>query len=187
MITRIREVRQARRLTLDEVAQRCDPPTTPQTIGRLETGARTVSLPWLHRIANAMDVRPEELVSGAEQGELKLVAEVGPAGAAAPKRGSAVPAPAIRERQVALRVTGSIGEYRAGDEVWCDVLERGQLTRALNRDILVPRSGDRFVFGRCINHDGEKLHVLPLDPGARQQVVAIPSWVAVTATLIRKL
>ena len=40
MITRIREVRRARKLTLQEVADRCDPPTTPQTIGRLETGTR---------------------------------------------------------------------------------------------------------------------------------------------------
>jgi len=42
MITCIREVRNARGLTLLDVAQRCDPPTTAQTIGRLETGTRTV-------------------------------------------------------------------------------------------------------------------------------------------------
>ena len=36
MITRIREVRRARKLTLQDVADRCTPPTTPQTIGRLE-------------------------------------------------------------------------------------------------------------------------------------------------------
>ena len=51
MITRIREVRRARNLTLQDVADRCDPPTTPQTIGRLETGTRTVSVGWLNRIA----------------------------------------------------------------------------------------------------------------------------------------
>ena len=43
MITRIREVRRARDMTLDDVARACVPPTTPQTIGRLETGIRTVS------------------------------------------------------------------------------------------------------------------------------------------------
>ncbi|MGE5722614.1 MAG: helix-turn-helix domain-containing protein, partial [Sphingomonadales bacterium] len=42
MITRIREVRRAKGMTLQDVAGRCDPPTTPQTIGRLETGTRTV-------------------------------------------------------------------------------------------------------------------------------------------------
>ena len=35
MITRIREVRRARGMTLDDVARACVPPTTPQTIGRL--------------------------------------------------------------------------------------------------------------------------------------------------------
>ena len=41
MFTRIREVRRARKMTLDDVARACVPPTTPQTIGRLETGTRT--------------------------------------------------------------------------------------------------------------------------------------------------
>src|SRR4051795_2875249 len=54
MITRIREVRRARGLTLDEVARRCEPPTTPQTIGRLETGTRTVSVGWVNPIARAL-------------------------------------------------------------------------------------------------------------------------------------
>ena len=44
MITRIREVRRAKGLTLLDVAERCAPPTTAQTIGRLETGTRTVEL-----------------------------------------------------------------------------------------------------------------------------------------------
>ena len=36
MINSIRAVRRAKGLTLEEVGQRCDPPTTAQTIGRLE-------------------------------------------------------------------------------------------------------------------------------------------------------
>ena len=56
MITRIREVRRARKMTLQDVADRCQPPTTPQTIGRLETGTRTVSVGWLNRIAKALGV-----------------------------------------------------------------------------------------------------------------------------------
>jgi transcriptional regulator with XRE-family HTH domain len=56
MITAIREVRQAKGLTLADVAARCVPPTTAQTIGRLETGTRTVSVDWLNRIATALGV-----------------------------------------------------------------------------------------------------------------------------------
>jgi transcriptional regulator with XRE-family HTH domain len=51
MITRIRDVRRAKKMTLQDVADRCQPPTTPQTVGRLETGTRTVSVGWLNRIA----------------------------------------------------------------------------------------------------------------------------------------
>jgi len=50
MITRIRAVRKAKGLTLEQVGALCDPPTTAQTIGRLETGTRTVSVKWLNRI-----------------------------------------------------------------------------------------------------------------------------------------
>ena len=57
MITRIREVRKAKGLTLEQVGALCDPPTTAQTIGRLETGTRTVSVKWLNRIALALGVK----------------------------------------------------------------------------------------------------------------------------------
>jgi hypothetical protein len=45
------------------VAARCSPPTTAQTIGRLETGTRNLSLVWMNRIASALEVEPE--VAGA--------------------------------------------------------------------------------------------------------------------------
>ena len=67
MITRIREVRRARGMTLDEVAKACVPPTTPQTIGRLETGTRTVSVGWLNRIATALGVDAADLVDHPER------------------------------------------------------------------------------------------------------------------------
>ncbi|MGI9360001.1 MAG: helix-turn-helix domain-containing protein, partial [Parasphingorhabdus sp.] len=56
MINRIREVRKAKGFTLNDVAGRCNPPTTAQTIGRLETGTRTLSLDWLNRISRALGV-----------------------------------------------------------------------------------------------------------------------------------
>src|SRR6478609_2255133 len=112
MITRIREVRKARGLTLDDVARRCDPETTPQTIGRLETGTRTVSVGWLNRIARALGVDAQDLVEGGEAAELKVAAVIGPDGAAAPRRAAIVVAPKPQERQVALLVGGSVGDYR---------------------------------------------------------------------------
>jgi DNA-binding XRE family transcriptional regulator len=49
MINRIRDIRKEKGLTLADVAARCDPPTTAQTIGRLETGMRNLSLVWMAR------------------------------------------------------------------------------------------------------------------------------------------
>src|ERR671928_81709 len=102
MITRIREVRRARGMTLDDVARACVPPTTPQTDG----------------------------------------------------------------------------EYRAGDEIWCETLRPDDYARALNRDVLVPRPAGRFLFGRLINRDQDKLHLLPPGARGRQQVVTNPPWMA---------
>jgi transcriptional regulator with XRE-family HTH domain len=187
VITRIREVRRARGMTLDDVAKRCDPPTTAQTIGRLETGTRTVSVGWLNRIARALGVEAQNLVEAGEGAELKVAAILGPSGALAPKRAAIVAPPRAEEGLIAVLVASSLGDYRAGDELWCETLQHEGYARALNRDVLVPRPAGRFLFGRLINRDEERLQVLPLEPGGRQQVVANPPWIAVTTKLVRSL
>lgn len=188
MITRIREVRRARKLTLEDVASRCVPPTTPQTIGRLETGTRTVSVGWLNRIAAALDVDASDLVEGAgDKADLAVAAILGQGGAVAPKRTSVIVAPRPQGGQIGMLVAASTGDYRAGDEVWMESLEPDAFARALNRDVLVPRPAGRFVFGRLINRDEEKLQILPLEPGGRQQVVANPPWIGMAVRLVRAL
>jgi transcriptional regulator with XRE-family HTH domain len=185
MITRIREVRRARAMTLDDVAKACNPPTTPQTIGRLETGTRTVSVGWLNRIAGALGVEAQDLVEGGETSDLKVAAQLGPNGAVAPRRAAIVVAPKIGEGQVAVIVSASVGDYRSGDEIWCQTLAVEDYDRALNRDVLIPRPAGRFLFGRLINRDEEKLQILPLEAGGRQQIVANPPWLAVATRLVR--
>jgi transcriptional regulator with XRE-family HTH domain len=187
MITRIREVRRARGMTLDDVARACEPRTTPQTIGRLETGARTVSVGWLNRIAKALGVEAQDLVHGGEATQLAVAAVLGPRGATAPKRTAIVVSPRIDDGQLAIITSASIGDYRSGDEIWCDTLQPEQYAQALNRDVLVPRPAGRFLFGRLINRDEEKLQILPLEAGGRQQVVANPPWLAVATKLVRSL
>ena len=86
MLTRIRDVRKARGLTLADVAAACDPPTTPQTIGRLETGMRTVSIDWLERIAAAMAVPASSLVTLPDRADVPVAALIGSNGADAPER-----------------------------------------------------------------------------------------------------
>ena len=187
MITRIREVRRARGMTLDDVARRCEPATTPQTIGRLETGTRTVSVGWLNRIAKALGVEAQDLVEGGDTSELKVAAILGPGGAMAPRKAAIVVPPRVEDVQIAVLVAGSLGDYRSGDEIWCDTLQPEEYARALNRDVLVPRPAGRFLFGRLINRDEEKLQILPLEAGGRQQVVANPPWLAVGVKLVRSL
>jgi transcriptional regulator with XRE-family HTH domain len=187
MITRIREVRRARGMTLDEVARRCMPPTTAQTIGRLETGTRTVSVGWLNRIAQALEVEAQDLVERGDAAELNVAAVLGASGASAPRKAAIVVPPSAGAGQVAVTVAAGVGDYRAGDEIWCETLEPGDYARALNRDVLVPRPAGRFLFGRLINRDAERLQILPLEAGGRQQVVANPPWLAVATKLVRGL
>ena len=187
MITRIREVRRARGMTLDDVARACSPPTTPQTIGRLEVGTRTVSIGWLNRIAGALGVEASDLVDHPDRAELPVVAILGASGAAAPKRTAIVVPPKVAPGLIAITVAASLGDYRAGDEIWCERLEPEEFARALNRDLLLPRPAGRFLFGRLIGREGNKLHLLPPGAGGRQTVVTDPPWAAMAVKLVRAL
>jgi transcriptional regulator with XRE-family HTH domain len=187
MITAIREVRRAKGLTLEEVGARCVPPTTAQTIGRLETGTRTVSVAWLNRIAGALGVAAADLVKLPQRADLPVAAILDGAGAHAPNKPQAVTPPQPAPGQVAVIVAASAGDYRAGDELWCEQLAPDAFAQALNRDVLVPRPAGRFLFGRLIGRDGDKLHLLPPGAGARQQVVSAPPWIAFAVRLVRGL
>ena len=119
--------------------------------------------------------------------ELKVAAVLGPGGAVAPRRAGIIVPPRVDEGQVGLTVAASIGDYRAGDEIWCVTLDATNYSQALNRDVLIPRPAGRFLFGRLINRDEERLQILPLEAGGRQQVVANPPWLAVATRLVRSL
>ncbi|WP_417621345.1 helix-turn-helix domain-containing protein [Parasphingorhabdus sp.] len=187
MISRIREVRKGKGLTLEDVAKRCKPPTTAQTIGRLETGARTLSLGWLNRIANALAVDSAALLSLPDQEELPVAAILDHKGAHALEKPENIYQPAIEPAMVALRVKSSIGDYRAGDDIWLSRRTPDQYSGALNRDVLVPRPAGRYIFGRLIGREASRLQILPLGSGARQQIVSDPEWIGVAVRLVREL
>jgi transcriptional regulator with XRE-family HTH domain len=187
MITCIREIRRAKGLTLQDVADRCAPPTTAQTIGRLETGTRTVSVGWLNRIAGALGVSVGDLVRLPERADLPVAALLGPDGARAPERTMAEAAPVPAAGAVALRVTAGFGDYRAGDVLWCERIGPDAFAGALNRDVLAPRAAGRFVFGRLIGMEAGRLLLLPLVSGARQTVLADTPWLAVARRLMREI
>lgn len=186
MITAIRDVRRARRLTLEEVAARCVPPTTAQTIGRLETGTRTVSVGWLNRIAAALDVAAADLVTLPDRVDMPVAAILDGRGAHAPRRTTTVPPVQVAAGQIAVTVSGGVGDYRTGDVIWCAMLTPEAFAAALNRDVLVPQPAGGFAFGRLIGCENGAT-IMP--PGAGTQGVTIedPAWIAVAVRLVREL
>lgn len=187
MQSRIRDVRRAKGLTLADVAERCNPPTTAQTIGRLETGMRVLSLIWINRIAGALGVESSDLVALPDQQYLPVAAVLHEDGTHAPTKEERIMVPNVGANMVGLRIAATTGEYRCGDELWLEQLQPEDFASALNLDVLVPRPGGRFIFGRLLGRDSGKLHLLPLGAGARQQVVTDPAWIAKAVRLVRKL
>lgn len=187
MITRIREVRRAKGMTLLDVAEACSPPTTAQTIGRLETGTRTVSVGWLNRIAAALGVTAGDLVQLPDRSDLPVVAILTRDGVHAPRREAVVAPPVPEGDMVAITVDDGLGDYRRGDTIWCQKVAPDGYAALLNRDVLLPRPAGRFIFGRLIGRDGDRLQILPLEPGGKQQVVTDPAWAASAVRLVRAL
>jgi transcriptional regulator with XRE-family HTH domain len=190
VINRIRDVRQQKGMTLAEVAAACRPATTAQTIGRLETGMRNLSLGWMNRIAAALGVEPETLLRGTEAAVPQVLARLTDSGAEA----LASPRDAILPTEldsgaplVCLAIEAAQGEYRAGDQLWLRQLPPEDAAKMINRDVLAPRPGGRFAFGRLIDRQGTMVGLLPPGAGQRQVVIDKPAWLAVAEMLVRKL
>lgn len=193
MINRIREIRKARGMTLADLADACEPRTTAQTIGRLETGMRNLSTKWMDRIGTALEVAPEVLVRSEGQKRAQVVAELGlgepealkaPREAILPTEIAAATSDAI---MLVLEITAATGEYRPGDMLWMRQIQADEANSAMNRDCLVPRPGGRFAFGRLIDRKGSLVGILPLAAGNKQQVIDNPPWIAVAMMLVRPL
>lgn len=193
MINRIRDIRKAKGMTLAQLAQACSPPTTAQTIGRLETGMRNLSIKWMDRIGAALEVDPQSLVRSEDSPAPQIVAELaadGPAALTSPRE-AVLPTDfgAISDGapMMAVNVSASLGEYRQGDVIFMRQLSPEDANEAINRDCLIPRPGGRFAFGRLIDRRGTLVGVLPPGAGQKQQVVDNPPWLAVAAMLVRPL
>ena len=190
VINRIRDIRRQKGLTLADLAAACEPPTTPQTVGRLETGMRNLSLKWMERIAAALGVEPEMLVRSESGDHPQVVATLEQAGPEA----RATPCDAILATDLGgggslmvLDIAFPHGEYRPGDQLWLRRIAPEEAARASNRDVLVPRKGGRFAFGRLIDRQGSMVGLLPPGHGEKQQVVDNPAWIAVAEMLVRRL
>ena len=194
MINRIRDIRKDKGMTLADLAEACDPPTTAQTIGRLETGMRNLSLKWMDRIAAALGVDPEMLVRSEANEQAQIVATLGTDGpeALARPRDALLPtalggANGNGGPLMVLVVQAATGPYLPGDQIWLRQIATEDAARAINRDVLVPRKGGRFAFGRLIDRQARLVGVLPPGTGQKQQVVDDPAWIGVAEMLVRGL
>lgn len=190
MINRIRDIRREKGLTLAELAEACSPPTTAQTIGRLETGMRSLSTKWMDRIAGALGIDPQMLVRSEGTVRAQIVALLGDQGpeALASQRDALLPTElGGHDIRVVMAIETSAGEYRAGDQLWLRQIALREIGQAINRDVLVPRKGGRFAFGRLIDRQGSRVGILPVGAGQKQQVVEDPAWIGVAEMLVRKL
>lgn len=190
MINRIRDIRKEKGMTLAEVAAACSPATTAQTIGRLETGMRNLSLTWMNRIGAALDVDPEMLVKTADKDQTQIIARLTDLGAEAltAPRDAILPTELASDaRLICLSIEAPQGEYRDGDQLWMRQLSPEDAPKIINRDVLAPRSGGRFAFGRLIDRQGSMVALLPPGIGQRQIVIDKPAWLAVAEMLVRRL
>ena len=190
MINRIRQIRQQKGMTLAEVAAACAPPTTAQTIGRLETGMRNLSLVWMNRIGEALEVDPQSLVKGEHSQSPRIIARLTESGADSltKPRDAILPTELLDSGSlVCLAIETSQGEYRSGDQLWMRRFDPRDAAQMINRDVLAPRSGGRFAFGRLIDRQGPLVGLLPPGLGQRQIVIDGPQWLAVAEMLVRKL
>ena len=111
---------------------------------------------------------------------------LGPGGASAPRRAAIVVPPQSATGRSRCIVAASSAIIAPATRSGATALEPEDYGQALNRDVLIPRPAGRFLFGRLIDRDEEKLQILPLEAGGRQQVVANPPWLAVATKLVRK-
>ncbi|PZU17361.1 MAG: XRE family transcriptional regulator [Citromicrobium sp.] len=190
MINRIRDIRRDKGMTLADLAAACDPPTTAQTIGRLETGMRNLSIKWMDRIAAALGVDPEMLVRSDAAAHPQAVARLAAQGAEAldrPRDALLPTALAADGALVVLLIEAASGPYLPGDQLWLRQIDPADSARAINRDVLAPRKGGRFAFGRLIDRQGARLALLPPGAGHKQVVVEDPAWLGVAEMLVRPL
>ncbi len=111
--SRIREIRKEQGLTLQDVADRAG--TTAQTIGRLETGTRTLSLNWVNRISRALGVDAGLLLALPEKGDIEIFGEIGKTGHIFKKPGGTVSTRLFAANPTALKIKENIGPYMTGD------------------------------------------------------------------------
>lgn len=147
MQTRAREIRKKLRLTLDDVAARMDPPTTIQTIGRLEKGERQMTLDWLYKFAKALDCTVNDLL-GLGSIEVPNRGTLEPTGYLTPAAQEMIHLQISGRNPQAFTVECALSDLLPGDTVICD--EVTDYADSLGRDCLVTTTDGQTVYGKLL-------------------------------------
>ena len=186
MRSRIREIRKAKGLTLAEVAKRIKPePSTAQTIGRLETGMRTLSVDWLNRIADALEVEPAELITLPEQADCPLMGEIRRDGHVHPVPTEMIDLRLAAKDPLAIRVAEVQGTFLPGDILICDRVPADTLHLLDGQDCLVETIDGLCCFGRLFATPDGDISVATAPPKAKVHRNLKPIWGAKMVMLIR--
>ncbi|MEM6682202.1 MAG: helix-turn-helix transcriptional regulator [Pseudomonadota bacterium] len=187
MKNRIRALRKARGWTLADLAAHIGPEQpTPQTIARLETGTRTLSITWLERIARALEVSPQELLTLSKGPSSPIVATLGKTGLTAVKVPPEIDLTVIAEDPVAIEFETTKGRYSAGDILVFDRLEHSEV-QFLDEALVKTQSGE-ILFGSLFPA-GPDRHAMLASPAPHASLHSItkPQWIARAVCLTRRL
>ncbi len=184
--SRIREIRRSKRMTLQQVAEKAG--TTAQTIGRLETGMRTLSINWVRRIAEALDADPSELLSLPGGGDIIVSGEIDGAGVARPKDVGTIALRLAARQPAAFRIKENMGQYRVGDTIVFDRRERADLKTSAGRECLVTLDDGREILCKYIVSDETQLAtIIPLSANTDILEQVKIDKIALAVMLLRKL
>ncbi|MDA5194932.1 helix-turn-helix domain-containing protein [Govanella unica] len=149
MQTRLYEIRKRKGLTLKDIAERVQPKTTIQTIGRLEKNERKMTLDWLYKIAKALECTPGELMPTAS-GSIPFVGMLTRGGHISPTTNESMGLQVPGEDPIAIKLAIKVGDLEIGDTLICDRSTHPDFQDCLNRDCLVTTADGQEVFGHLI-------------------------------------
>ena len=184
--SRIREIRRNKNMTLQQVADRIG--TTAQTIGRLETGVRTLSINWVQRIADALDADPSELLSMPGGGDVDISGLIGQNGSVTSKTVGTVALRVAASKPSALKLAEAMGQYQTGDIIIFDELNPDNTASAIGSDCLVKSDAGNVIVGKLISWQaGREASLASIAASGNLETIQKPATVAKAVLLIRAL
>lgn len=182
MENQIRHFRRQRGMTLQALGDAIG--LTPQSVSRIETGKMRLSTDWMARIAQALRVRPVDLIEQELQDGAHLAGEVTAAGDVieqppAPFRLTLPAAGAL-----VFRMRENCGPYRQGEYLVCEPLPPSAHASAIGHDCLVEPAphgaGKMLARVTAISQNGQMTTaaLTPLNSGGRPIETAVLGAVA---------